>query len=109
MLGLPTRSLPLQAETRSEVQLNDIVMEKWVYTSETGSRISAILYRPAKQRVATPGVALTFGHGGSKSPSCCQHIGQLYGKLSITCLAADPIREEERHRVAVQFLRANVQ
>ena len=43
MLGPPTRKVPLQAEKRSEVRLDDIVMEKWGYTSETGSRIPAVL------------------------------------------------------------------
>ncbi len=98
MLGLPKKQVPLQAEKRGEIALGDIVIEKWVYTSETGSKIPAILYRPAKAEAKLPGVVLTFGHGGSKSHPCYQYIGQLYAKLGIACLAADPIGEEERHK-----------
>jgi hypothetical protein len=97
MLGLPDRKVPLQPERRGRIEQDGVVIEKWIYTSEPGSRVPAVLYRPAKINEAVPGVALTFGHGGSKSHPCYQYIGQLYAKLGIACLAADPIGEEERH------------
>jgi len=97
MLGLPQEKAPLDAEKRGEVSRDGIVIEKWVYTTEQGSRTPAVLYRPVNSTGPTPGVVLTFGHGGSKSHPCYQYIGQLYAKLGIACLAADPVGEEERH------------
>lgn len=107
MLGIPKQKVPLQAEKRGETRLDNIMVEKWVYTSEDGSRIPAVLYRPAGVTAKTPGVVLTFGHGGSKSHPCYQYIGQLYAKLGITCLAADPVGEEERHREGKRGTRAH--
>ncbi|MBC8352584.1 MAG: acetylxylan esterase [Planctomycetes bacterium] len=107
MLGLQKGRVPLAAEARGTIELGDVVAEKWVYTSEAGSRVPAVLYRPKKVTGTTPGVVLTFGHGGSKSHPCYQYIGQLYAKLGIACLAADPIGEEERHHAGKLGTRAH--
>ena len=97
----------MAAESRGQIDLSDIVIEKWVYTSEAGSRVSAVLYRPRTFTGRLPGVVLTFGHGGSKSHPCYQYIGQLYAKLGIACLAADPVGEEERHYQSRRGIRAH--
>jgi dienelactone hydrolase len=107
MLGLPKERCPLAAEPRGTIELDDIAVEKWVYTSEPGSRVAAVLYRPKNVTGAMPAVVLTFGHGGSKSHPCYQYIGQLYAKLGIACLAADPIGEEERHHAGRLGTRAH--
>lgn len=106
-LGIPRDHVPLAAESRGQIDLSDIVMEKWVYTSEAGSRVPAVLYRPRTFTGRLPGVVLTFGHGGSKSHPCYQYIGQLYAKLGIACLAADPVGEEERHYQSRRGTRAH--
>ena len=107
MLGLPDDKVELQAEKRGETESDGIVIEKWVYASEKGSLIPAVLYRPNALDGQRPGVVLTFGHGGSKSHPCYQYIGQLYAKLGIICLAADPAGEEERHRAGRMGTRAH--
>ncbi|HUT37085.1 MAG TPA: acetylxylan esterase [Planctomycetota bacterium] len=107
MLGIPSDRVALEPESRGQAELGDIVVEKWVYTSEPGSRVPAVLYRPRKAEGRLPAVVLTFGHGGSKSQPSYQYIGQLYARLGIVCLAADPIGEEERHRTAQRGTRAH--
>jgi hypothetical protein len=84
-------------ESRGQFQWDGIVIEKWVFTSETGSRVPAVLYRPRKPKGPMPAIVLTFGHGGSKSQWQYNYAGQLYARLGLACLAIDPIGEEERH------------
>ena len=107
LLGIPSKSIPLEPENRGSLVYDDITIEKWVYTSECGSRVPAILYRPKHSAVPIPGVVLTFGHGGSKSQPAYNYAGQLYAKMGIACLAADPIGEEERHNQARMGTRAH--
>lgn len=107
MLGIPDDRVPLNASKRGEDSLGDLVIEKWVYTSEAGSQVPAVLYRPATSSGRMPGVVLTFGHGGSKSHPCYQYIGQLYAKLGIVCLAADPVGEEKMRDTPTHKQRIN--
>ncbi len=98
-LGIPDKRVPLNAEKRGEIERDGVVIEKWVFTSEPGSRIPAVLYRPAKRPANSkmPAIVLTFGHGGSKSQWQYNFAGQLYARMGLACLAMDPIGEEERH------------
>lgn len=98
MLGIPHGRVPLDAERRGEVECNDIIIEKWVFTSEPGSRVPAVLYRPKQPTGKMPAIVLTFGHGGSKSQWQYNYGGLVYAKLGLACLAMDPLGEEERHR-----------
>lgn len=98
MLGIPDSRVPLKAERRGQVESNGVVIEKWVFTSEPGSRIPAVLYRPEKPSGRMPAIVFTFGHGGSKSQWQYNYGGLVYAKLGLACLALDPIGEEERHR-----------
>lgn len=98
MLGIPKQRVPLEAERRGQVEWDGIVIEKWVFTSEPGSRVPAVLYRPKQLSGKIPAIVLTFGHGGSKSQWQYNYGGLLYAKLGLACLAMDPIGEEERHR-----------
>ena len=41
LLGIPAQRVPLEAAKRGEIEWDGIVIEKWVFTSEPGSRISA--------------------------------------------------------------------
>ena len=97
MLGIPDKRVPLDAERRGELERDGIVFEKWVFTSEPGSRVPAVLYRPKEPTEKMPAIVLTFGHGGSKSQWSLVYIGQLYARLGVACLVLDPIGEEERH------------
>ena len=98
MLGIPTTRVPLEPEKRGEFEWDGIVVEKWVITSEPGSRIPAVLYRPKNPSGRMPAIVLTFGHGGSKSQWQYNYAGQVFARMGLACLAIDPIGEEERHR-----------
>ena len=98
MLGIPGDKSELKPESRGQLEVDGVVIEKWVLTMEPGSKAPAVLYRPREApKEALPGVVLTFGHGGSKSHPSYQYIGQVLAKMNMICLAIDPIGDEERH------------
>jgi predicted GH43/DUF377 family glycosyl hydrolase/poly(3-hydroxybutyrate) depolymerase len=97
MLGIPKERVPLNAEKRGQFEWDGIVIEKWVFTSEEGSRVPAVLYRPKNPPAKMPAIVFTFGHGGSKSQWQYNFLGQLYARMGLACLALDPLGEEERH------------
>ena len=97
MLGIPKTRVALDSEQRGQLERDKIVIEKWVFTSETGSRVPAVLYRPPKPNGRMPAIVLTFGHGGSKSQWQYNYAGQLFARMGLACLALDPLGEEERH------------
>ena len=97
VLGIPKQRVPLAPESRGQFEEDGIVVEKWIFTSEPGSRVPAVLYRPKHPVGPMPAIVFTYGHGGSKSNWQYNYAGQLYAKLGLACLAIDPIGEEERH------------
>ena len=99
MLGIPKQRIALDAKARGKLEVGGVVIEKWVFTLEPGSKMPAILYRPKKLPAERlPAIVLTYGHGASKSHPSYQYIGQVLAKMNIICLATDPIGEEERHK-----------
>lgn len=98
MLGIPEQRVLLNSEQRGQVEWDGVVIEKWVFTSEPGSQVPAVLYRPKQPVEKMPAIVLTFGHGGSKSQWQYNYAGLVYAKLGLACLAMDPIGEEERHQ-----------
>jgi predicted GH43/DUF377 family glycosyl hydrolase len=96
-LDIPRDLVSLEPESRGQIDLGDVVIEKWLFTSEPGSRVPALVYRPKQPQGRVPAIVLTYGHGGSKSTWEHQYAGQLYAKLGLICLAIDPIGEEERN------------
>lgn len=74
-----------------------IVVEKWLYTAEPGSRIPANLYRPRAITGRVPAIIMTCGHGDSKSLAHMQVVARTYARAGVACLLADPLGEEERH------------
>jgi dienelactone hydrolase len=97
MLGLPGERRELHPESRGQIERDGIVIEKWIFTTEPGSRVPCVLFRPSHVHRRMPAIVLAFGHGGSKSFWSYQYAGQLYARLGVACLAMDPIGEEERH------------
>ena len=97
MLGIPPLGGPTHAESRGVVEHDGIMVEKWVFTAEPGSKVPALLFRPAKPAGKMPVVVFTYGHGSSKSAWSYQYAAMLYAKLGLASLAIDPIGEEERH------------
>ena len=97
MLGIPDTRCDLAAELRGHYDRDGLVVERWIWTSEPGSRVTCVLYRPAHPTGPMPAMVITCGHGGSKSHWSLTYIGQLYATLGVACLVIDPIGEEERH------------
>ncbi len=98
LLALPARRGTLAAEQRGTLDLGDgVVVEKWLYTAEPGSRIPANLYRPKQMTGRIPAIVMTCGHGGSKSVPHLNYVARIYACAGVACLLADPLGEEERH------------
>jgi len=97
MLGIPAESYDLKPEFRGKLERDSAVIEKWIWTSEPGSRVTSALYLPEARGEKVPVIVLTYGHGCSKSSWQYGYMAQLYAKLGIACLALDPIGEEERN------------
>ncbi|SVD26097.1 uncharacterized protein METZ01_LOCUS378951, partial [marine metagenome] len=97
LLGIPSERCDLAPEARGTIEREGIVIEKWIWTSEPGSRVPSVLYRPRASSQKMPAVVITCGHGGSKSQWQFVYVGQLYARLGIACLVLDPVGEEERH------------
>lgn len=97
LLGIPGERCELNPEERGRIHRGGVVVEKWLWTSEPGSRVPSVLYRPEQRRGLLPAIVITCGHGGSKSQWQFVFVGQLYAKMGIACLVLDPVGEEERH------------
>lgn len=97
LLGIPQQRCDLAPEYRGQIEHHGIVVEKWIWTSEPGSRVPSVLYRPSNPTGPLPAVVFTCGHGGSKSQWSLSYIAQVYARMGLACLALDPIGEEERH------------
>jgi len=97
MLGIPSERYDLAPESRGQIERDGIVIEKWIWTSEPGSRVPSVLYRPARFSGKLPAIVITCGHGGSKSQWQYTYVPQTYAHLGLACLVLDPIGEEERH------------
>lgn len=97
ILGIPATRCDLSPEPRGAFERDGVVVERWIWTAEPGSRVPSVLYRPADPPGPMPAVVLTCGHGGSKSQWSFVYVGQTYARLGVACLVLDPIGEEERH------------
>lgn len=97
MLGIPEDRVPLDPRHRGSIAWDGLVIEKWVWTSEQGSKVPSVLYRPAQPVGRMPAMVITCGHGGSKSHWQYTYVPQLYARLGVATLVLDPIGEEERH------------
>ncbi len=97
ILDIPEVRCDLSPESRGRFDRDGLVVEKWIWTSELGSRVTSVLYRPDHPTGPMPAIVITCGHGGSKSHWSLTYIGQLYASLGVACLVLDPIGEEERH------------
>ena len=107
ILVMPGERGELAAEFRGLIELEHVVIEKWVFLAEPGSRIPCLLYRPSRVDDPLPAVVLTYGHGSSKSHWAYQYAGQLYARLGVACLAMDPLGEEERNSEGRRGTRAH--
>jgi cephalosporin-C deacetylase-like acetyl esterase len=96
-LTLPDKRVDLAPQTHNTLDGEGYRVESITYASETGSRVTALLYLPEPSDKPVPAVVVACGHGGSKSALYAQYAGQLYAKMGFACLAVDTIGEEERH------------
>ncbi|MGI5898371.1 MAG: alpha/beta hydrolase [Christensenellales bacterium] len=97
MLGIPKKTVDLAPEHRGSLSHDGLIIEKWVFTAEEGSKVPCILYRPEGAQKPMPAVVITNGHGGSKNSLYILYTAQLYAKMGLACLVYDTIGEEERH------------
>jgi dienelactone hydrolase len=97
LLGIPSERCDLAPESRGIIEHDGVVIEKWIWTSEPGSRVTSVLYRPKNPTPKMPAMVITCGHGGSKSQWQYVYVPLLYAHLGLACLVLDPIGEEERH------------
>ena len=97
LLGIPADRCELRPESRGRIERDGIVIEKWIWTTEPGSRTPALLYRPQKPIGKMPAIVLTYGHGGSKSSWQYNYAAMVYARLGLACVAIDPLGEEERN------------
>jgi dienelactone hydrolase len=97
VLGIPESRPALNAKKRDELEHDGIILEKWIFASEPGSIIPAILYRPKKVTLKMPAIVLTYGHGSGKAAWAYHYAAQVYAKLGIVVLAIDPLGEGERN------------
>lgn len=97
MLGIPGTGGDLEPEFRGQLEFDRFTVEKWIFTSEPGSRVPSVLYLPNVEAPAVPAIVMTCGHGGSKSQWQYTYVAQLYASLGVATLVLDPIGEEERH------------
>ncbi|MDZ7723563.1 MAG: acetylxylan esterase [candidate division KSB1 bacterium] len=97
MMGIPFDRCDLDPEFRGSFEHKGLVIERWIYTSEPGSKVTSLLYRPKESRGLMPGMVITNGHGNSKSTANNIYTAQLYAKMGIATLVYDTIGEEERH------------
>ncbi len=97
MLGVPKKRVDLAAEHRGNLSHDDLIIEKWLFTAEEGSKVPCLLYRPDGAQKPMPAVVITNGHGGSKNSLYASYTAQLYAKMGLACLLYDTIGEEERH------------
>jgi hypothetical protein len=101
-LTIPVIGGALAEEPRGVLNLGDgTIIEKWLYTTEPGSRVPANLYRPQDITGCVPAIVMTCGHGDSKSLSHMQYVARIYARSGVACLLADPLGEEERHPVGL--------
>lgn len=107
MLGIPQQRVPLAAEARGVIEHDGVTIEKWIFTSEPGSRVPALLYRPTQPAGPMPAIVFTYGHGASKSNWAYNYGALLYARLGVATLAMDPIGEEERNSTAATGTRAH--
>lgn len=107
MLGIPDERCDLDPESRGDVKHDDIIAERRIFTSEPGSKVTSILYKPQNPKGPLPAIVVTNGHGGSKSSLYSLYTAQLYAKMGIACLLYDTIGEEERHIKGLKGTRAH--
>jgi hypothetical protein len=107
LLGIPTDRCDLSPEPRGRLERGGVIIEKWIWTSEPGSRVPSVLYRPANPAGKMAAIVITCGHGESKSQWYLTYIGQTYARLGVACLVLDPVGEEERHITGALGTRAH--
>ena len=54
MLGIPAESYDLKPEFRGKLERDGAVIEKWIWTSEPGSRVTSALYLPEARGEKVP-------------------------------------------------------
>src|SRR5690606_37750106 len=89
ILTWPEERIALDATVHRTVEGDGYIIESVSFAAETGSRVTALLYKPIEREQPVPAVIVACGHGGSKSALYAQYAGQLYAKRGFACLVLD--------------------
>ncbi len=100
LLGpFPPRT-PLQPRTTGTIECDGYRIEKIIYESRPGHRVTANLYVPTTSRGPFPGVLVPCGHStNGKAERAYQSACVLLAKNEIVALIYDPISQGERHQL----------
>lgn len=95
--GLPDEKAPLNARVTGNLDLDGYRIEKVVFESFPGFRVTALLYLPAGLKGRAPAVLLSCGHSpiGKAHPGYQQIAGRL-AKRGYVVLCWDPVGQGER-------------
>lgn len=107
MLGVSRSTEAPARAPRGAVRGNGFKVEKWIYESEPGSWVTAVMYLPDKAECPLPALIITNGHGESKSTINHLYAGPLFARLGVICLFTDMIGEEERNIAGMTGTRAH--
>ena len=70
-LGIPTARVPLEPQSRGQIEHEGLIIEKWVFTTEPGSLVPALLVNES-ERVPLPSAsAMTVLVVPKSKPSAC--------------------------------------
>jgi dienelactone hydrolase len=97
-LFLP-KTLPAVAarDFGSFVPMLGVVAHRVTYGTQSGMRVTAIVYQPDHVSGKLPAIVVVAGHGGSKSTWYEVYAGLLYASAGAVVITYDPIGEEERN------------
>lgn len=95
--GLPTDKTPLRAQVTGVVERDGYVIEKVVFESLPGFRVTANLYVPKTGRPPYPALLGTAGHSAEgKAGGTYQSVWMTLAKRGYVVLAYDPPGQGER-------------
>ncbi len=107
LLGRPAVEVSPSGQVRERLDWDGLTVEKIIFETEPGQSVPALLYLPTDCPPPWPAVAISMGHGESKTTPGPLLAGPLFARLGIACLCADPLGEEERDASARQGSRAH--
>ncbi|MDZ7637859.1 MAG: hypothetical protein U5J83_06355 [Bryobacterales bacterium] len=96
--GLPTEKTPLNAKVTGKVDRDGYVIEKVIFESLPGFRVTANLYLPKTGKAPFPAMLGTAGHAATgKGGETYQSVWQTLARRGVAVFAFDPPGQGERY------------